>query len=64
MIVKEKVTLRKKIFIKTYSDKGVYIQDENGNKFVASFDVLEATKDYQETEVNIPIELQPTFMKK
>lgn len=51
MIVKENVTFRGRDYIKTYSDLGYYIVDNDGMKYTQALDSVD--KEYKETLVKI-----------
>lgn len=48
MIKEEIVTIRKRKFYYTYSDKGFYIVDNDNNKYASAYDI--AHKDYKEID--------------
>ena len=59
MIISEYFTTRKDrvVLIRTYSDAGFYIrQDETGEKYAESIDPENAKRTYTETDERIPAE--------
>lgn len=56
MIIRENVKIREKEFIKTYSDKNVYIKNENDELYEDAMDPAEFDRKY--TETDIPLEEQ------
>ena len=55
MIVREEITIKDKQFIKTCSDKGVYIE-RDGVQYSEAIDPIEYADERIYTETDIPIE--------
>lgn len=55
MIIREEITINNKQFIKTYSDKGVYIE-RDGVQYSEAIDPIEYADERIYTETDIPIE--------
>ena len=53
MIIREEITIKDKQFIKTYSDKGMYIE-RDGVQYSEAIDPIGTNREYIETD--IPIE--------
>ena len=57
MIVQEKLVINGKDFIKTYSDKNVYIQKVGTTEeYIEAVDLAEKGFEYVETNKTIPVE--------
>ena len=60
MIIREEITISEKIFVKTYSDKGLYIrQIETGNEYAEAFDLKDVSYEYEETEKELADIIEP-----
>ena len=53
MIVKEYLEIGGKQFVKTYSDKGNFIENEEGVRYGEAFDLATVSHVYTETDINI-----------
>jgi 5-enolpyruvylshikimate-3-phosphate synthase len=54
MIITENLTIGGKDFTKKYSDKNVYIENENSQQYSEAIDLVDYLREY--TETDIPIE--------
>lgn len=55
MIVQENINIGGQDFVKTYSDKGLFIrQIETGREFAEAYDIQSAQFTYEETDEPIP----------
>ena len=53
MIITENLTIGGKDFTKKYSDKNVYIENENGQQYAEAIDLVDYPHEYTETDIPI-----------